>query len=141
MGLTVLIFFADALALAFAAFNFAAVKKMPEGTERMSEISSAIRVGANAFINYEYRILAIAMVCIAAVMAIITTWHAAVALLIGAVMSASAGSIGMKIATYANVRVSNRTRESRSIGDMVKVAFRGGSVMGLCVGGCAQDGR
>ena len=127
------------MALAFAAFNFAAVKKMPEGTERMSEISSAIRVGANAFINYEYRILV--MVCIAAVMAIITTWHAAVALLIGAVMSASAGSIGMKIATYANVRVSNLARESRSIGDMVKVAFRGGSVMGLCVGGCAQDGR
>lgn len=140
MGLTVLIFFAAALALAFAAFNFAAVKKMPEGTERMSEISSAIRVGANAFINYEYRILAIVLVCIAAVMAIITTWHAAVALLIGAVMSASAGSIGMKIATYANVRVSNLARESRSIGDMVKVAFRGGSVMGLCVGGCALLG-
>ena len=141
MGLTVLIFFAAALALAFAAFNFAAVKKMPEGTERMSEISPAIRMGANAFINYEYRILAIVVVCIAAVMAIITTWHAAVALLIGAVMSASAGSIGMKVATYANVRVSNLARESRSIGDMVKVAFRGGPVMGLCVGGCAQDGR
>ena len=134
MGLTVLIFFAAALALAFAAFNFAAVKKMPEGTERMSEISSAIRVGANAFINYEYRILAIVLVCIAAVMAIITTWHAAVALLIGAVMSASAGSIGMKVATYANVRVSNLARESRSIGDMVKVAFRGGSYMVFGVG-------
>ena len=141
MLFVVVVFFAAALALAFAAFNFAAVKKMPEGTERMSEIAAAIRVGANAFINYEYRILAIVVACIAVLMAIITTWHAAAALLIGAVMSASAGFIGMKIATYANVRVSNRARESRSIGDMVKVAFRGVSVMGLCVGGCAQDGR
>ena len=140
MLFVVVVFFAAALALAFAAFNFAAVKKMPEGTERMSEIAAAIRVGANAFINYEYRILAIVVACIAVLMAIITTWHAAAALLIGAVMSASAGFIGMKIATYANVRVSNRARESRSIGDTVKVAFRGGSVMGLCVGGCALLG-
>ncbi len=140
MLFVVVVFFAAALALAFAAFNFAAVKKMPEGTERMSEIAAAIRVGANAFINYEYRILAIVVACIAVLMAIITTWHAAVALLIGAAMSASAGFIGMKIATYANVRVSNRARESRSIGDTVKVAFRGGSVMGLCVGGCALFG-
>lgn len=58
---------------AFAAFNFAAVKKMPEGSERMSEIAAAIRVGANAFINYEYRILAIVVACIAVLMAIITT--------------------------------------------------------------------
>lgn len=108
MLFVVVVFFAAALALAFAAFNFAAVKKMPEGTERMSEIAAAIRVGANAFINYEYRILAIVVACIAVLMAIITTWHAAAALLIGAVMSASAGFIGMKIATYANVRVSNR---------------------------------
>ena len=140
MLFVVVVFFAAALALAFAAFNFAEVKKMPEGTERMSEIAAAIRVGANAFINYEYRILAIVVACIAVLMTIITTWHAAAALLIGAVMSASAGFIGMKIATYANVRVSNRARESRSIGDTVKVAFRGGSVTGLCVGGCALLG-
>lgn len=113
---------------------------MPEGTERMSEIASAIRVGANAFINYEYRILAIVVGTIAAVMAIVTTWHAAVALLLGSFMSASAGFIGMKIATYANVRVSNKAKESRSIGATVKVAFQGGSVMGLCVAGCALLG-
>ena len=136
----VLLFCAVALALAFAAFNYASVKKMPEGTERMSEIASAIRVGANAFINYEYRILAIVVGTIAAVMAIVTTWHAAVALLLGSFMSASAGFIGMKIATYANVRVSNKAKESRSIGATVKVAFQGGSVMGLCVAGCALLG-
>ena len=138
--LIVLVIFAAMLALAFAAFNFFGVKKMPEGTQRMSEIASAIRVGANAFINYEYRVLLIVVLIVAAILAIVTTWHAAVALIIGAVMSASAGYVGMKIATYANVRVSNRARETKDIGKTVKVAFRGGSVMGLCVGGFALLG-
>ena len=138
--LIVLVIFAAMLALAFAAFNFFGVKKMPEGTQRMSEIASAIRVGANAFINYEYRVLLIVVLIVAAILAIVTTWHAAVALIIGAVMSASAGFVGMKIATYANVRVSNRARETKDIGKTVKVAFRGGSVMGLCVGGFAMLG-
>ena len=48
--------------------------------------------------------------------------------------------IGMKIATYANVRVSNKARETEDIGETVKVAFRGGFVMGLCVGGFALLG-
>ena len=138
--LIVLVIFAAMLALAFAAFNFFGVKKMSEGTQRMSEIASAIRVGANAFINYEYRVLLIVVLIVAAILAIVTTWHAAVALIIGAVMSASAGYVGMKIATYANVRVSNRARETKDIGKTVKVAFRGGSVMGLCVGGFAMLG-
>ena len=128
------------LALAFAAFNYFGIKKLPEGTEKMSEIASAIRTGANAFIRYEYKVLLIVVLAVAVIMAIITTWHAAVALIIGAVMSACAGFVGMKVATYANVRVSNRARESRDIGKTVKVAFKGGSVMGLCVGGCALLG-
>ncbi len=138
--LIILVVFAAGLALAFAAFNFFGVKKLPEGTEKMSEIAAAIRVGANAFINYEYRILYLVVAIVAILMAVVTTWHAAVALVIGAVMSGCAGFIGMKIATYANVRVSNTARESGSIGKTVKVAFRGGSVMGLCVGGFALLG-
>ncbi len=132
--------FAAVLALCFAAFNFFGIKKMPEGTERMSQIASAIRVGANAFIAYEYKVLYTVVAAVAVIMAVVTTWHAAVALLVGAVMSGCAGYIGMKIATYANVRVSNRARETKNVGETVKVAFRGGSVMGLCVGGCALFG-
>ncbi|MBQ1223682.1 MAG: sodium/proton-translocating pyrophosphatase, partial [Oscillospiraceae bacterium] len=138
--LIVVAVFAAGLALAFAAFNFFGIKKMPEGTERMSEIASAIRVGANAFINYEYKVLGLVVAIVAVLMAVVTTWHAAVALVIGATMSACAGYIGMKIATYANVRVSNTARETRNIGKTVKVAFKGGSVMGLCVGGFALLG-
>ena len=135
-----LVVFAAGLALAYAAFNFFGVKKLSEGSEKMSEIASAIRVGANAFINYEYKVLAIVIVIVAAIMAIVTTWQGAVALLIGAIMSGCAGFIGMKIATYANVRVSNTANNTRDIGKTVKVAFKGGSVMGLCVAGFALLG-
>ena len=138
--LLIIVIFAAVLALAFAAFNFAKVKKMPEGTEQMSKIASAIRIGANAFINYEYKVLAIVIAIVAVVMAIVTTWHAAIALVIGSVMSGCAGMIGMKIATYANVRVAKKARETEDIGETVKVAFRGGSVMGLSVGGFALLG-
>ena len=138
--LVLLVIFAAVLALAFALFNFLGVKKMPEGTEKMSEIASAIRVGASAFIRYEYKVLVVVVAIVAVIMAVVTTWHAAIALVIGAGMSACAGFVGMKIATYANVRVSNRARETRDIGKTVKVAFKGGSVMGLCVGGFALLG-
>ena len=138
--LVLLVIFAAVLALAFALFNFLGVKKMPEGTKKMSEIASAIRVGASAFIRYEYKVLVVVVAIVAVIMAVVTTWHAAIALVIGAGMSACAGFVGMKIATYANVRVSNRARETRDIGKTVKVAFKGGSVMGLCVGGFALLG-
>ena len=136
----ILVIFASVLALCFAAFNFAFVRKMPEGTAEMSEIADAIRVGAGAFIDYEYRVLYTVIALVAVLMAVVTTWHAAIALLIGSVMSGCAGFIGMRIATYANVRVSNKARETRDIGQTVKVAFRGGSVMGLCVAGFALLG-
>ena len=56
-GVLILVLFASVLSLAYAVFNFFDVKKMDEDTEQMSEIASPIRVGANAFIHYEYRIL------------------------------------------------------------------------------------
>ena len=126
--------------LAYAAFNYFSVKKLEEGTERMQEIASAIRVGANAFITYEYKIVAIVAVVVALLLALIISWSSAVAFLIGAIMSASAGWVGMKIATYANVRVTNTARTTKSLSDTLKVAFKGGSVMGLCVSGCALLG-
>lgn len=135
-----LVVIAAVLALSFAAFNFMTVKRMPEGTEKMQEIAESIRIGANAFIHYEYKILYLVVGVVAVLLAVITTWHAAIALIIGSVMSGCAGFVGMKIATYSNVRVANRARETEDIGETVKVAFRGGSVMGLCVGGFALLG-
>ncbi len=128
------------LALAFAAFNYKTVKALQEGTPLMSEIAGAIRVGASAFIRYEYRVLYTVVAAVAVILALVTSWQSAAAFLIGSAMSGCAGFIGMKIATYANVRVSNTARETGSIGKTVKVAFRGGSVMGLSVGGFALLG-
>ncbi|MCM1467692.1 MAG: sodium-translocating pyrophosphatase [Alistipes sp.] len=139
MTVLVLVIIASLIALGFAAFNYFKVKKMDEGTETMSEIAEAIRVGANAFINYEYKIIAI-VVAVLAVLFIFMSWQSAVSFIIGVLMSAAAGYVGMKIATYANVRVSNKARETKNIGETLKVAFRGGSVMGLCVGGFALLG-
>lgn len=68
-------------ALAYAAFNFVRVRKMEEGTERMQEIASAIRVGANAFVTYEYKILLVVGLVIAAALSILVSWQTAGAFL------------------------------------------------------------
>lgn len=135
-----LVIFAAVLGLGYAFINFYAVRRMEEGTDRMREIAAAIRLGANTFIAYEYKIVAVVAVIIAVVLGVLISWSTAVAFIIGAVMSASAGWVGMKIATYANVRVTNRARTTGSLSETLKVAFKGGSVMGLCVSGCALLG-
>lgn len=70
-ALLILVIVAALLALGYAAFNFIVVKKLDEGTDRMSEIAEAIRVGANAFITYEYKIIGIVVVIIAIIFAAI----------------------------------------------------------------------
>ncbi|MBQ4536145.1 MAG: sodium-translocating pyrophosphatase [Lachnospiraceae bacterium] len=143
----VLVIVAALLALGYAAFNFASVKKLEEGTDRMSEIAAAIRVGANAFITYEYKIIAMVVAVITVLFGVIFSfqygyfsWEPSVCFVLGVCMSAAAGWVGMKIATYANVRVSNTARLTKNIGSTLKVALKGGSVMGLCVGGFALLG-
>ncbi len=135
-----LVIIAALLALAYAAVNFYSVKRLEEGTDRMKEIAKEIRLGANTFINYEYKIVAMIGAIIAVVLAIVISWQGACAFIIGAVMSASAGYVGMKIATYANVRVTNTARKTKKLSDTLKVAYKGGSVMGLCVAGFALLG-
>ncbi len=138
--LTIIVMFAVVLGLGYAVLNFYLTKKLKEGNERMQHIAAKIREGANAFIFYEYKIVAIIGVIVAVLLAILIAWQAGIAFIIGAVMSATAGFIGMRIATYANVRVTNAANETRSTGKTLKVAFRGGSVMGLCVAGFALLG-
>ncbi len=122
-------------ALGFAAINFSAVKRLDTGTALMGELAGAIQEGADAFIRHEYKIIFSIAVFIMVALMVIVSWYTGVAFLLGAAMSASAGWIGMKIATIANVRVSNRARETFDVGSTLKVAFQGGSVMGLSVAG------
>ncbi|WP_461365475.1 sodium-translocating pyrophosphatase [Candidatus Darwinibacter acetoxidans] len=140
MNWLVLVFFASVLALAYAAKNFYAVKKLDEGTRVMRDIAASIRTGATAFLDYEFRIISLIVVVVAVVMGVLVGWYVGAAFLIGATMSSLAALVGMRIATYANVRVSNTARTTKKLGKTLKVAFTGGSVMGLCVGGFALLG-
>ena len=139
-NLSILLLCAALLALAYAAFSFFKVKKLEEGNETMQKIAAYIRGGANTFISIEYKILAIVVLVVAALVFVALDWYVAVALILGSIMSACAGMVGMKIATYANVRVTNEANKTQNIGKTLKVAFRGGSVMGLCVAGFALLG-
>lgn len=122
-------------ALSFAAVNFIVVRRKDPGNELMQEIAGAIQEGADAFIYHEYKVIFSMALVIAVLLSLVVSWYTGVAFLMGAVMSGAAGLVGMKIATIANVRVSNTARLTGKLGPTLKVAFQGGSVMGLAVGG------
>jgi len=134
------VFIAVIAALAFAAINFFSVKKKDPGTQEMQEIAEAIQEGADAFLKLEYKVIFWIGLLITGLLVVVVSWTAAVAFVLGATMSATAGWVGMKIATLSNVRVSNKARETNNLGATLKVAFQGGSVMGLSVGGFALLG-
>lgn len=135
-----LVFIAVIAALAFATINFTMVKRKSPGTEVMQDIAHSIHEGSNAFLSHEYKMIARIVILITLLLGVVVSWQSAVSFVIGSLMSASAGWVGMRIATLANVRVSNEARETRSLGATLKVAFQGGSVMGLSVGGFALLG-
>ncbi len=128
------------LALSYAFFNYFSVKKLEEGTEVMGDIALTIREGANTFLMYELKIVGIICAIVAVLLGVVISWQSMLAFILGCIMSAAAGYVGLKIATYANVRVTNKARTSRDLGKTLKVALKGGSVMGLCVAGFALLG-
>lgn len=128
------------LALSYAFFNYFSVKKLEEGTEVMGDIALTIREGANTFLMYELKIVGIICAIVATLLGVVISWQSMLAFILGCIMSAAAGYVGLKIATYANVRVTNKARTSRDLGKTLKVALKGGSVMGLCVAGFALLG-
>jgi K(+)-stimulated pyrophosphate-energized sodium pump len=136
----VIVFVAIILAFIFAYYNYKKVEAMDPGTDLMVEISNHIKNGANAFIKEEYSIIVKIAIVIAIILSLIIDWYCGVSFVIGALMSSSAGFIGMRIATIANVRVTNKARETKSLGKTLKVAFQGGSVMGLSVSAFALLG-
>jgi K(+)-stimulated pyrophosphate-energized sodium pump len=120
------------------------VNKQDAGEAKMAEIALHIREGALAFLKAEYRVLAIFVVIAGGLLGVIsalvetTHWFIIIAFLIGAVFSALAGNIGMRIATAANVRTTQAARTS--LPHALKVSFTGGTVMGLGVAGLAVFG-
>ena len=121
------------VALVFVLFNFNKVKKMKEGNDEMVEMAGIIRSGAGTFLKAEFKVIAIIGVIIALVFSLFVETTSGITFLLGGLMSSLVCIIGMKSATYANVRTANKARESLSIGDTVKVALSGGSVSGIAV--------
>ncbi|MEG2174081.1 MAG: sodium-translocating pyrophosphatase [Oscillospiraceae bacterium] len=109
------------------------INKNDKGTDRMKEISSYIREGAMAFLMREYRTIVIFAVVMFVLLVWLINWQTAVAFLLGAAFSVMAGYFGMRTATAANVRTAAAARHG--MGPALKIAFRGGAVMGLCVVG------
>lgn len=120
------------------------VLKQDAGDGKMKEISDYIYEGALAFLNAEYRLLAVFVVIVSVLLAIVsfvvptTHWLIVIAFIFGAIFSAFAGNIGMKIATKTNVRTTQAARTS--LPNALKISFGGGTVMGLGVAGLAVLG-
>jgi K(+)-stimulated pyrophosphate-energized sodium pump len=120
------------------------VMKQDAGDGTMKEISDHIYEGALAFLNAEYRLLAIFVIVVSAALAGVsfivptTHWMIVIAFIFGAIFSAYAGNIGMKIATKTNVRTTQAARTS--LPNALKISFGGGTVMGLGVAGLAVLG-
>ncbi len=138
------------LGLLVMAFKSAWVSKQDAGDANMQELAGYIADGAMAFLKAEWKVLSIFVLFTAVLLAysgtihtvngkeIHSSWVIAIAFIIGAVFSATAGYIGMKVATKANVRTTQAARTS--LKQALKVSFTGGTVMGLGVAGLAVLG-
>jgi len=132
------------IGLLYTLIKFAWVSKQDAGNERMKEISTYIAEGAMAFLKSEWKILGYFVVIVALLLGFMATknegshWSVALSFVVGAVFSATAGYIGMKIATKANVRTAQAAKTS--LAKALNVSFTGGAVMGLGVSGLAVLG-
>ena len=102
-----------------------------QGNDTMRAIAAAIQEGAAAFLNREYRFLAVFVVIVAVIIAVFLEWQTALSFVLGGVASAGAGYLGMYVAVRANVRTA--AAASRGLHEGLRVAFGSGSIMGMCV--------
>jgi len=125
-------------ALLLAAYYYKAVEAAPAGNDRMVFLMTEIQKGARAFLQAEYKWVSIFVVVLAILLAIVIAPLAAVSYVLGAVLSAAAGYVGMTVATMANARTTEAAKSGPS--KALPVAFRGGAVMGFSVAGLALLG-
>ena len=129
---------AGVLAMVYAFWKTSWINNQDEGSDRMKQIGASIADGAMAFLKAEYRVLAIFVVIVACLLAYAASsqgdsWLVSISFLSGAIASALAGYLGMRVATKANNRTTNAAQSS--LATALNVAFTGGSVMGLSVVG------
>ena len=127
------------LAITAAAFYYRSVKKAPVGNELMASLMGEIQKGARAFLRREYTWVAGFVIVMTVLIPLVTgVLLTSVTYLLGAVLSAGAGYLGMRVATMANARTANAAMDGP--GKALRLAFRGGAVMGFAVAGLALLG-
>ena len=125
-----------AISLLFAVYLAGRVNKADPGTKEMVKISGYIADGAMTFLKKQYTAIAVFVVIVFLVLGLLlpnNAWQTAISFLVGALCSAGAGFIGMRVATKANVRTAQAARTSQN--SALGIAFSGGAVMGMSVTG------
>jgi len=137
-----LIIGAALIAVLYGIVTRASLMKASTGNERMNEIAGAIQEGAKAYLNKQYRTIAIVGVVVTVLLAVLF-WNssgiiAPVGFIIGAVLSGLAGYVGMLVSVQANVRTTEASRNSLGAG--LNIAFKAGAITGMLVAGLALLG-
>ena len=121
------------LSLVYILLSYLRIRKLKEGTDEMVQLAGIIRSGASTFLVTEYRHIIPVLAIVAVLITLFIEKTCGLTFLLGGAMSSFACVLGMKSATYANVRTADTARRTRSIGETVRVALCGGSVSGLAV--------
>ncbi len=129
---------ASGVAILYGAYLIATILKKPSGNDKMKEIAAAIQAGSKAYLNRQYRTIAIIAVILFIALWIVLNLTIAIGFIVGAALSAAAGYIGMNISVRTNVRTTEAARGG--LAPALALAFRGGSVTGLFVVGLALLG-